>query len=244
MGMARGTEFAILFSMGYRDEDGEFQYQPGFGNGVEGTEYNAERAQGHFGPMTSAQYSPRFAGGLPGWAKDKDSRAHTLLVFFERRANKSVKIPPGDFSTRLQAVTAQLETARQVELWRLYCQLEYAYNRRAFDRQKFLEKQGEFTAWATAVLTDYFFDAADCPGEVTQSWDAGQCAYRHGEVDKIFVKQLVKKVDDIGLELYPDGRQRCTLCGEPFLPARTTEKYCLRRLCASAKRAARRSFKR
>jgi hypothetical protein len=223
--------------MGYVDNNGEHHYQPGHGKGVEGSAYDAERPQGHFGGQRSAQYSPRFSGGLPGWVKDRDSRDNTLLVFFERRANKSLKIPPGDFRSRLEAATGKLEAARQEEMRLIRERLEaFGNNRRDFDRLKFLEQTGEFTTWASAVLKEYFFDAADCPEGMTQSYDAGQCAARNGDVQKIFVKQLVKKVDDIGLELYPDGRQRCAICGEPFLPptrtfspARPNDKYCERR---------------
>jgi hypothetical protein len=115
---------------------------------------------------------------------------------------QSLKEPPGDQHTRLEAVTAQLENARQEEMRLLLERRDFGFNKRDFNRLQFLEKTGEFTQWANAVLTDYFFCAADCPEGVTQSWDAGQCAYRNGDVKKIFVKQLIQKVDEIGKELY------------------------------------------
>jgi hypothetical protein len=191
--------------MGYIDENGEYQFESGFGKGVAGGPYRKDSPQGEFGYLSSGQKTLR-GGVLPYWATAKDRREHVLLVFFERRANKSLKVPPGDFSTRLETVTAQLEAARQVEMRRIHAQLEYEtkYNWRAHNRLAFLKNTGEYTAWATAVLTDYFFAAADCPeGEYVQSWDAGQCARRNGEVKKIFVKQLIRKVDKIGRELYP-----------------------------------------
>jgi hypothetical protein len=182
-----------MFSMGYRY---------GFGSGLEGSRYDSESPQGQFGYANTLQ-ATRHKGELPYWTKEKGWREHVLLVFFERRVNKSLKVPPGDFSTRLGTVTAKLEAARQDEMRLLRERADFGYNRRDFDRLKFLDATGEFTAWATAVLNDYFFVTADCPDQMTQSWDAGQCAYRNGDVRKIFVKQLIQKVDGIGNELYP-----------------------------------------
>lgn len=192
-----------MLSMGYVNEDGEYRYQPGHGSGLEGSHYNGERPQGQFGYSSTPQRT-RHNGVLPYWTRTKDRREHVLLVFFERRANKSHRLPPGDFPTRLETVTAKLEAARQAEMRLIRERLEaFGNNRRDVDRLMFLDKSGEFTAWANGVLTDYFFGTADCPEEMTQSWDAGQCAYRHGDVKKIFVKQLIRKVDEIGKELYP-----------------------------------------
>ncbi|MGC1418334.1 MAG: hypothetical protein WA817_23820 [Candidatus Acidiferrum sp.] len=189
--------------MGYVDDNGEYHYQPGFGAGLEGSRYVSESPQGQFGPANTPQ-ATRLRGALPYWTKDADRRAHVLLVFFERRANKSLKVPPGDLRTRLETVTAKLEAARQEEVRLIRERLDFGDNWRDKIRLKFLEKTGEFTAWTRSVLKDYFFDAADCPDGVTQSWDAGQCAFRHGDVGKIFVKQLIRKVDAIGNELYPE----------------------------------------
>jgi len=181
-------------------------YRHGFGSGLEGSRYNGERPQGQFGHASTPQPT-KHNGELPYWTKDKDWREHVLLVFFERRANKSLKVPPGDFGTRLETVTAKLEAARLEEMRVLRERADFGFNRRDFDRLKFLEATGEFTAWANAVLKDYFFDAADYEELGAQSWDAGQCAYRHGDVQKIFVKQLIQKVDAIGNELYPKPPQ-------------------------------------
>ena len=203
MGCRGGTEFAIVFSMGYIDENADHRFRAGHGKGLEGSQYLTDHPQGEFGPSSSAQQT-RFRGVMPYWASGKDRRDHALLVFLERRANKSLRVPPGDLGTRLKTVTIKLEEGRQEEMRLIRERLDaFGYNRRDFDRLKFLEKAGEFTAWARAVLADYFFDAADCPDQMRQSWDAGQCAYRNGDVKKIFVKQLIRKVDEIGKELYP-----------------------------------------
>jgi hypothetical protein len=181
-----------------------FRY--GQGSGLEGSNYNREWPQGQFGYASCGQKT-KLGGILPYWTKDPARRAHVLLVFFERRANKSLKTPPGDFSTRLETVKAKMEAARleEIRLIKERADLEWngCNNGRDSARLNYLEGTGEFTAWANAVLTDYFFDAADHPDEPYQSWDAGQCAWMHGNVYKIFVKQLIRKVNKIGEELYP-----------------------------------------
>jgi hypothetical protein len=183
--------------LGYIDENGEFVFEPGFGVGLAGMPYDAKSPMGQFGPLDSGQKT-RFGGVLPYWTRDPERREHVLLVFFERRANQSHKVPPGNFSERLLAVTTKLEAKRQSEMQKMRKRLIKGRDSKASHRLRFLEAQGEFTSWATRVLLDYFpYD------EMQQSWDAGQCAYRHGDIDKILVKQLVSAVHKIGCELYP-----------------------------------------
>jgi hypothetical protein len=180
--------------LGYIDENGDFVYEPGFGVGLAGMPYDAKSPMGQFGPLDSGQKT-RFGGVMPYWARDPERREHVLLVFFERRANQSHKVPPGSFSERLLAVTTKLEAKRQNEIQKL----RERRDSKASNRLRFLEAQGEFTSWATRVVLDYFpYD------EMQQSWDTGQCAYRNGDIDKILVKQLVWAVDKIGCELYPE----------------------------------------
>lgn len=184
--------------MGYIDDEGNFQFLPGFGRGLEGMPYDAKFPQGAFGPLSSGQRT-RLGGALPYWTLDRARRADVLLVFFERRANKSKKVPPGDFDKRMNDVRTKLEDQRQREMQRL----DGRHNKKSSKRLRHLKATGPFTEWAVAVLTDYFFDVADDTHGQMQSWDAGQCAWRHGGVEKIFVKQLIFAVDEIGNELYP-----------------------------------------
>jgi hypothetical protein len=176
--------------MGYIDDKGDFQFEWGFGRGPGGMPYNAKEPMGQFGPLGI---------DVPYWARDDDRRGDVLLVFFERRANQSLRVPPGDFNERLSAVTAKLEAKRQNEMQNLRERLAKGKNSKASNRLRFLEAQGEFTSWAARVLLDYFPQH-----EMEQSWDAGQCAFRHGDINKIFVRQLVKAVQKIGRELYPE----------------------------------------
>jgi hypothetical protein len=186
--------------MGYKDENGDFQFEHGFGKGVLGMPYNASSPQGAFGPHGSGQKTLH-GGVLPYWTRDRQRRAHVLVEYFERRAKfkgltKGHETPSGTLEERLDKVAAILESARQAEMLRLKKKKNDA-------RLRHLESTGRYTDWVTKVLRDYFFDAADDETDMTQSWDAGQCAFRHGGVNKIFVKQLIRAVDKIGDELYP-----------------------------------------
>jgi len=188
--------------MGYKDENGDFQFEYGFGKGLEGMPYKADTPQGAFGPLSSGNKT-RHGGVLPYWTRDRQRRAHVLVEYFERRAKfkglvKGHETPAANLQERLEKVSQILESARQAEMLRLKKNKSAAY------RVRHLESTGQYTDWVTKVLRDYYFDAADDETEMTQSWDAGQCAYRHGGIKKIFVKQLIRAVDKIGDELYPE----------------------------------------
>jgi hypothetical protein len=126
-----------------------------------------------------------------------------LLVHFERRANKSLKVPPGDFKQRMRNVAEKLEGFRQAEILQLEARYESGWDWKINGRLAYLKAQGPYTQWAIRVLRDYFFNSAE--NEMVQSWDAGQCAYRHGQVSKMFVRHLIRIVDTIGAELYPEA---------------------------------------
>jgi hypothetical protein len=194
--------------MGYKDANGDFQFEHGFGKGLEGTPYKAGQPQGAFGPMSSGN-TTRHGGVLPYWTRDGQRRAHVLVEYFERRAKfkgllKGYETPSGTLEERQDKVAAILESDRQAEMLRLKKKKSNAY------RLRHLESTGRYTDWVTKVLRDYFFDAADDETDMTQSWDAGQCAFRHGGVKKIFVKQLIRAVDKIGDELYPQPQETAT----------------------------------
>jgi hypothetical protein len=180
--------------VGYIDNNGDYHFTPGFGRGPAGMPYDATKPMGKYGPMDGRE--------LPYWAQDIDRRAHVLLVFFERRAKNHRRTPPGNFSDRLAAVVAKLELKRQQATERMNKRLANGPDPKASNRLRFIEAQGEFTSWATAVLLDFFPIS-----EIEQSWDAGQCAHRHGGIDKIFVRQLVRGVRAIGEELYPRPKE-------------------------------------
>ncbi len=198
---ARGRRFVTINAMGYKDENGEFRFEWGFGKGVEGMPYKATDPQGQFGPMTSGNKT-RHGGVLPYWTRDRQRRLHVLVEYFERRAKfkglmKVRETPADDLAERLEIISTILESARQAEMLRLKKKKSDAY------RLRHLQSTGPYTDWVAAVLHDYYFEAADDATEMTQSWDAGQCAYRHGGIKKIFVKQLIRAVDKLGNELYP-----------------------------------------
>lgn len=180
----------------YNEATGRWEFTYGHGSGPDGAPYEATYPMGRFGPLRG--------GTPPYWTQDTHRRLHVLVEFFEQRAKftgltKKRPLPPGSLEGRLAAVSEVLEEARQIEMGKL----EGRNDRLSLTRFSHLRKTGRFTDWVLAVLTDYYFDAADDPNEATPSWDAGQCAYRHGGVDKIFVKQLLRQINKIGERLYP-----------------------------------------
>jgi hypothetical protein len=181
----------------YNEETGKWEFTPGYGSGPDGAKYEATIPMGKFGAFRS--------GTPPYWTQDPQRRLHVLVQFFEERAKftgllkKRPRHSAGSLEQRLAAISEVLEEARQDEMKKLAGRND----RLSFTRLSHLRKTGRFTEWVQAILRDYYFDAADDPNELTPSWDAGQCAYRHGGVDKIFVKQLLRQINKIGMRLYP-----------------------------------------
>ena len=196
-----------MHEMGRINENGDFQFEPGHGSGLEGMPYKAEWPQGQFGAVSSGQRTLH-GGRLPYWTRDSQRRLHVMVEYFEERAKftgltKGQEIPTGSLEERLKYISAVLEKARRAEMRKL----ELKDTRKSLARLRHLKGTGRHTDWVGAVLCDYYFGAADCPDGMTQSWDAGQCAYRHGRVDKIFVKQLLRQVNKIGGKLYPEPEE-------------------------------------
>ena len=191
--------------MGRINENGDYQFEPGHGKGLEGTLYEASYPQGQFGPASSGSRT-KYGGLLPYWTLSPQRHWNVLLVHFERRANKSLIVPSGDFKQRMRNVAEKLEGIRRAEVSKLEAWLKVGWDGRSNRRLAHLKAQGPYTQWAIRVLGDYYFKSAE--NEMVQSWDAGQCAYRHGKVSKIFVRQLIRSVDAIGAELYPDPARR------------------------------------
>jgi hypothetical protein len=160
------------------------------GSGPANFPYRAQIPQGRFAEDEYADACDRDRP-LPGWATDLSKRWHVILTYLERRANKSRRIPTASFKERMRAVCSKLENQRLAEMLHLPDS----------PRLEQLRRMGPTSQWVIRVLRDYFPERTVAP---YRSWDAGQCAWRHGMVDKKhYVTPLLRAVRRIAFELYP-----------------------------------------
>jgi hypothetical protein len=140
------------------------------GSGPGNLPYKNSVPQGHFADDELSALDDRDRPS-PRWAVDSAKRRNVILVYLERRANQSHRVPEKDFKQRMRAVC---------------------------------DKLGPTAQQAIDVLHDYFPEGSAPP---YRSWDAGQCAHRHG-IDKQKIKHMIRTVRKIAHELYPNDSER------------------------------------